>query len=150
MQDKTDEAGMLPFHPFFYLSHIIDTHMRKGFLRPPLRPAVLLAGRSSTAERAYPPRPQAMEGSSEGRVPLAPSAEDRPPRRRIKRQSPTLTSIYACTKSLPTAPHIPLFSVLPSMHVSLPDVAWHGLHCPARQADNTAAQEAIPAGSPSR
>ncbi len=28
-------------------------------------------------------RPQAMEGSPEGRVPLALSAEDRPPRRRI-------------------------------------------------------------------
>ncbi len=95
-------------------------------------------------------RPQAMKGSPEGRVPLAPSAEDRPPRRRIKRQSPTLTSIYACTKSLPTAPHVPFFSVLPSMHVSLPDAAWHGLRCPARRADNTADQEAIPAGSPSR
>ena len=67
--------------------------MRKNLPQPPLRPAVLLAGRSSTDERAYPPRPQAMEGSPEGRVPLAPSAEDRPPRRRIKRQSPALTSI---------------------------------------------------------
>ena len=38
-------------------------------------------------------RPQAMEGSPEGQVPLAPSAQDRPPRRRIKRQSPALTSI---------------------------------------------------------
>ena len=38
-------------------------------------------------------RPQAMEGSPEGLVPLAPTAEDRPPRRRIKRQSPALTSI---------------------------------------------------------
>ena len=35
-----------------------------------------------------------MEGSPEGRVPLAPSAEERSPRRRIKRQSPVLTSIY--------------------------------------------------------
>ena len=37
-------------------------------------------------------RPRAMEGSPEGRVPLALSAQDRPPRRRIKRKSPALTS----------------------------------------------------------
>ncbi len=67
--------------------------MRKDLPQPPLRPAVLLAGRSSTDERAFPPRPQAMEGSPEGLVPLALSAQDRPPRRRIKRQSPALTSI---------------------------------------------------------
>ena len=72
-------------------------HTRKGLPQPPLRPAVLLAGRSSTDERAYPPRPQAMEGSPEGRVPLAPSAQDRPPRRRSKRQSPALTSINPAT-----------------------------------------------------
>jgi len=30
-------------------------------------------------------RPQAKKGSPEGQVPLAPSAEDRPPRRRTKR-----------------------------------------------------------------
>ena len=29
-------------------------HTRKGLPQPPLRPAVLLAGRSSTDERAYP------------------------------------------------------------------------------------------------
>ncbi len=33
-----------------------------------------------------PSRPQAMEGSPEGRVPLALSAQDRPPRRRIKKR----------------------------------------------------------------
>ena len=45
-------------------------------------------------------RPQAMEGSPEGRVPLALSAEDRPPRRRIKRQSPALTSISSEKRKL--------------------------------------------------
>jgi len=35
-------------------------------------------------------RPQAMNGSPEGQVPLALSAEDRPPRRRTKRQFPSL------------------------------------------------------------
>jgi len=56
-------------------------HTRKGLPQPPLRPAVLLAGRSSTDARA----------------PRAPSAQDRPPRRRIKRQSPALTSINPAT-----------------------------------------------------
>ena len=40
-----------------------------------------------------PSRPQAMEGSPEGRVPLALSAQDRPPRRRSKRQGSTRTRI---------------------------------------------------------
>ena len=35
-----------------------------------------------------PSRPQATEGSPEGRVPLALSAQDRPPRRRTKQQLP--------------------------------------------------------------
>ena len=38
-------------------------------------------------------RPQAMKGSPEGQVPLALSAEDRPPRRRSKRQAPVRASI---------------------------------------------------------
>ena len=45
-------------------------------------------------EHIQPPsRPQAMEGSPEGQVPLALSAQDRPPRRRTKRQDPSLAGI---------------------------------------------------------
>ena len=86
-------VGRVPFNDICSVKEFNYTHMQKDLPQPPLRPAVLLAGRSSTDERAYPVRPQAMEGSPEGRVPLALSAEDRPPRRRIKRQSLALTSI---------------------------------------------------------
>ena len=60
---------------------------------PCLRESIFLLQRDDTAgivlySRAEVPssRPQAMKGSPEGQVPLALSAQDRPPRRRRKRQ----------------------------------------------------------------
>jgi len=46
-----------------------------------------------------PSRPQAMEGSPEGRVPLALSAQDRPPRRRSKWSVSVFTSIAPIGKA---------------------------------------------------
>ncbi len=49
--------------------------------------------RPSGAVCGRPPAAQAEKGSPEGHVPLALSAEDRPPRRRSKRQAPVRASI---------------------------------------------------------
>jgi len=56
---KSKKRGSL-YHDFQIMivaAHFLPcyTHMRKDLPWPPLRPAVLLAGRSSTDERAYPP-----------------------------------------------------------------------------------------------
>ena len=80
------------------------THMRKNSPQQPLRPAVLLAGRSRTDEQTHPAPvppagderesrgtspsgavragPPAAQARGAGAAPLPPSAQDRPPRRR--------------------------------------------------------------------
>ena len=48
-------VGRVPFNDICSVKEFNYTHMQKDLPQPPLRPAVLLAGRSSTDERAYPP-----------------------------------------------------------------------------------------------
>ena len=84
--------------PAFKQAYYIHT---KGFAAAiPLLPAILLAGRSSTHKRQGPPPPRRSGGresrgtSPSGAVCVRPlSAQDRPPRRRIKQHLPTLTGI---------------------------------------------------------
>ena len=63
-------------------------------IHPPGPPCFWRAGQGAAAKIAAPFPAAAEKGSPEGQVPLAPSAQDRPPRRRTERQTLTHTSIF--------------------------------------------------------
>ncbi len=69
-------------------------------IHPPCSPSVWRAGQGAATMIAIPIPAAAEKGSPEGCVPLALSAQDRPPRRRTERQTLTHTSIIPAQKTI--------------------------------------------------